>query len=215
MFDYIRTFLIAATAAAAPLSLSAQNDTLLTAVGGRTSVPTSTVVDVQQTPLRVVEHTTEYTGRRRDMSRTERRALRAERFAAKVDSLVESRNYVFWPNSMQQIPAGDMRLIYAEYFYFGLFGDHVEVHLPTERGVTQYVEILNFDSMSIRGYRASQTQAGWHVVMRIDDGDSCYVADMAVSTVTGETVLTLLAPSVTMRYVGSILGHTRNFRPAD
>ena len=86
---------------------------------------------------------------------------------------------MFFPNSMQQLPGGMIRSIYADYFFFGVFVDHVEVHLPTERGITQYVEMLNFDSMSVRDYRAAR-----------------------VSTATGETVLTLLTPDVTMRYVG-------------
>lgn len=45
---------------------------------------------------------------------------------------------------MQQLPGGMIRSIYADYFFFGVFVDHVEVHLPTERGITQYVEMLNF-----------------------------------------------------------------------
>ena len=97
---------------------------------------------------------------------------------------------------------GLIRSIYANYFFFGLFVDHVEVHLPTERGVTQYVEMLNFDSMSIRDYRAVRLQWGWNVTFSITDGEACYVVRLEVSTVTGETVLTLGTPALTMRYVG-------------
>ena len=84
----------------------------------------------------------------------------------------------------------------------GVFVDHVEVHLPTERGITQYVEMLNFDSMSVRDYRAARVQWGWSISFNITGGDALYHADFAVSTATGETVLTLLTPDVTMRYVG-------------
>lgn len=165
------------------------------------SVPQTTIVSVQQPPVQVTERTTIYeepTG----MDRAERRAWKARVYAAKIDSLVQSRDYMFFPNSMQQQPGGMIRSIYADYFFFGVFVDHVEVHLPTERGITQYVEMLNFDSMSVRDYRAARVQWGWSVSFNITDGDALYHADFAVSTATGETVLTLLTPDVTMRYVG-------------
>ena len=136
------------------------------------------------------------------MDRAERRAYKALVYAARIDSLVQSRNYLFFPDTMQEVPGGLIRSIYANYFFFGLFVDHVEVHLPTERGVTQYVEMLNFDSMSIRDYRAVRLQWGWNVTFSITDGEACYVVRLEVSTVTGETVLTLGTPALTMRYVG-------------
>lgn len=138
----------------------------------------------------------------REMSRPERRASRAKAYAAKIDSLVQSRDYMFFPNSMQEAPGGMIRSIYADYFFLGMFVDHVEVHLPTERGLTQYVEMLNFDSMSIRDYRASRVQWGWAISFNLLDGEAVYHADLAVSTATGETVLTLFTPKLTMRYVG-------------
>jgi len=170
---------------------------------GADSVPQTTVVTVQQAPVRIMEHTTVYEEPTSHMSRPERRAYRARVYAARIDSLVQSRNYLFYPNSMQEMPGGLIRSIYADYFFFGLLVDHVEVHLPTERGITQYVEMLNFDSMSIRDYRASRMQWGWCVSFDFADGSGAsYHAEFAVSTVTGETVLTLITPAVTMRYVG-------------
>lgn len=169
---------------------------------GADSIPQATIVPVQQPPTQVVEHTTVYEEPTRGMDRAERRAYKAKVYAARIDSLVQSRNYMFFPNSMQEIPGGMIRSIYADYFFFGMFVDHVEVHLPTERGITQYVEMLNFDSMSIRDYRAARVQWGWSICFNIADGDALYHADFAVSTATGETVLTLMTPGVTMRYVG-------------
>ena len=166
------------------------------------SVPQTTVVPVQQAPVQLTEHTTVWEEPERGMDRAERRALRAKRYAAKIDSLVQSRNYMFFPNSMQELPGGLIRSIYADYFFFGMFVDHVEVHLPTERGMTQYVEMLNFDSMSVRNYQAARMQWGWAVAFNIADGDTLYHVDLAVSTSTGESVLTLFARAVTMRYVG-------------
>ena len=166
------------------------------------SVPQTTIVPVQQAPVHLVEHTTVYEEPTRGMDRAERRAYKARVYAARIDSLVQSRNYLFFPDTMQEVPGGLIRSIYANYFFFGLFVDHVEVHLPTERGVTQYVEMLNFDSMSIRDYRAVRLQWGWNVTFSITDGEACYVVRLEVSTVTGETVLTLGTPALTMRYVG-------------
>lgn len=169
---------------------------------GSDSVPRTTIVPVIHTPASIREQTTVYQESTKEMDRTERRAYRAQVYAAKLDSLVQSRDYMFFPNTMQEIPGGLIRSIYAEYFYFGMFIDHVEVHLPTERGFSQYVEILNFDSMSLRNYQASRMQWGWAVSFNVSDGEELYHADFAISTVTGETVLTLITPHITMRYVG-------------
>ena len=100
------------------------------------SVPQTTIVPVQQAPVEVVEHTTVYEEPAAGMDRAQRRAYKARAYAAKIDSLVQSRDYMFFPNSMQQLPGGMIRSIYADYFFFGVFVDHVEVHLPTERGIT-------------------------------------------------------------------------------
>lgn len=180
----------------------AQSPQFSVGISGADSVPQTTIVPVQQPAVQVVERTTVYEEPERGMDRAQRRAWKAKVYAAKIDSLVQSRNYMFFPNSMQEIPGGMIRSIYADYFYFGIFVDHVEVHLPTERGITQYVEMVNFDSMSLRDYRAARTQWGWSVTFNVADGDAAYHADFAVSTATGETVLILLTPSVTMRYVG-------------
>jgi len=178
-------------------------------------LPETTVVPVMQPVTRVgMQTVVEESPSDRHLSREERRALKVRRFAEQVDSLVQSRNYIFWPNSMQQVPGGTFHLIYNGYYYFALFTDHVEVHLPTERGITPYVEVLNFDSMSLKEYTAAAIHGGWNVRFRITDGDACYVVDFVVSTVTGETILNLLTPTTSMRYVGTILERDRHFRPA-
>ena len=195
-------FFTAGAALLLACSAVAQSPQFAVGTSGADSIPQTTIVPVQQPPVGVVERTTVYEEPEKGMDRAQRRAYKARVYAAKIDSLVQSRDYMFFPNSMQEIPGGMIRSIYADYFFFGMFVDHVEVHLPTERGITQYVEMLNFDSMSIRDYRAARTQWGGSVTFNIADGDALYHADFAVSTATGETVLTLLTPAVTMRYVG-------------
>ena len=176
-------------------------------------VPATPVVPVQRPAVQVGERTVIDDRSTRGMTREERRALKARRFAERIDSLVQSRDFIFWPNSMQQVPGGTIHLIYNESYYFGLFVDHVEVHLPTERGVTPFVEALNFDSMRLKEYAASAIHGGWNIRFRIADGDACYIVDFVVSTLTGETILSLLTPTTSMRYVGSIDSRERRFRP--
>ena len=79
------------------------------------SVPQTTIVPVQQAPVQVVEHTTVYEEPAAGMDRAQRRAYKARVYAAKIDSLVQSRDYMFFPNSMQEIPGGLIRSIYADY----------------------------------------------------------------------------------------------------
>lgn len=183
------------------------------AVTADNPVPETTVVPVQQPAVRIDERTVLDEQSASGMTREERRALRARRFAERIDSLVQSRDFVFWPNSMQQVPGGTIHLIYNEAYYFGLFVDHVEVHLPTERGVTPFVEALNFDSMRLKEYTAAAVHGGWNIRFRIADGESCYIVDFEISSLTGETVLNLLTPTTSMRYVGSIDSRERRFRP--
>ncbi len=141
----------------------------------------------------------------RKMDRAARRAAKAEAFAARIDSVVNSRNFVFMPNSMQEVPSGQMQLIYTEYFYLGITDDHVEVHLPVVRGgVMQYIQILNFDTFGVKGYQASRTSCGWNISFTVTDNQTSYAVNLLISTVTGEATLTLLTMNNTMRYVGYI-----------
>lgn len=82
-------------------------------------MPQTTIVPVQQAPVQVVEHTTVYEEPAAGMDRAQRRAYKARVYAAKIDSLVQSRDYMFFPNSMQQLPGGMIRSIYADYFFSG------------------------------------------------------------------------------------------------
>lgn len=166
------------------------------------SVPQTTIVPVQQRSNSLVEHTTIYEDPAKKMTRPERRALRAQIYAAKIDSLIGSRNYIFFPNSMQLIPGGMIRSVLADYFIFGLFVDHAEIHLPWGLGYAETPETLNFDSMSVENYEARQKQGGWNISFDVTDGVTVYHAELSVSTVTGETILTLMTPELEMRYVG-------------
>ncbi len=175
------------------------------------SVPQTTVVPVQQPPLDIADYTTVFEAPNGRLNRVEQRALRAKNHAACIDSLVQSHSYLFYPATMQEMPDGTVHRIYADYFFFGLFADHVEVHLPVDRAGSQYIEQINFDSMAIGNYQLSRVQCGWMISFNIADGDTRYHASFTVCTATGETTLTFITPSVTMRYIGT-LGDRRHIR---
>ncbi len=140
------------------------------------------------------------------MNRAERRHYKLMQFAAGIDSLVQSHNFRFLPNSMQEMPGGDLQLIYNQMYFIAIFSDHAEVHMPIVRGGTvQYIEILNFDTFDIKNYRLSKSQHGWQLSFNLfTNGNTVYTVDMNVCPLTGETVVNLLTMSNTVRYVGYI-----------
>ena len=187
-----------------PSLLAQQSDSLpeLT-ITADNPVPVTTVVPVLKPP-QVVEMSTTVEEPPAHLSRKERRAWRQERFAQRLDSLVQSRNFIFWPNSMQRYPEGDMHLIYHDYYLLALYVDRVEVHLPVEWGITAYVGVLNFDAAEIEEFAISPMQQGWNIRFRVEKREELYWVDLLVSSHTGETILTLQTPRTTMRYVGVI-----------
>lgn len=110
----------------AVLGASAQQNVQQTIqVSDSSAVPQSTIVPVVKRPVVVKDMVRVDEASMKDMDRMQRRAYRAQTFADRVDSLVQSRNYVFYPSTMQDIPNGEIQLIYADYFYLGVFVDHV------------------------------------------------------------------------------------------
>lgn len=169
------------------------------------SVPQMTVIPPQQPATVLGMHTYEEEPSGRHLSHKERRTLRAERFSQRIDSLVQSRSFTFWPNSMQRFPNGSIHLIYNGYYYFSLYEDHVEVHLPVEEPLTSFVGVANFDSMEVQEYLLTPRPSGWVISFRIPDQGENYLVEFQVSNRTGETILSFQTPKVVMRYVGTIL----------
>lgn len=186
----------------APQPLTAQYALTLSAAD---SVPQQTVVPVQQAPVQIDETTTYYAVAPQ-MDRAERRRLQAKDFAARIDSLVRSHNYFFRARTMRELPAGCERRIYADFYYCAVTADHVELHLPTEQEAAKLLETVNFDSMSLRDYRASRLQAGWEITFCVNQENETYRIQLFVSTTTGEAQLTLVTPHGTMRYTGGLQG---------
>jgi hypothetical protein len=135
------------------------------------------------------------------MSKAEREARAAE-YAAKIDTVVKSRNYIFRPITMQNIVSGNTRSLFAYYMYMGVTADKVVLHLPVE--FTSYViDTVNLDSF-VEGYTASLDGSNWRITFSFMNGDERWLAEMFLSNITGQTRLALVTPRGVMRYLGTI-----------
>ncbi len=186
----------------APQPVTAQYALTLSAAD---SVPQQTIVPVQQAPVQIDETTTYYAVAPQ-IGRAERRRLQARDFAARIDSLIRSHSYFLRARTMRELPAGCEHRIYADFYYCAVAADHIELHLPIEQGSVRRLDVLNFDSMTLRDYRASRLQSGWEITFDLGHDDEIYHIELFVSTTTGEAQLTLVAPRVTMRYTGGLQG---------
>ena len=135
------------------------------------------------------------------MSKAEREA-RAVEYAAEIDAIVKSRNYIFRPITMQNIVSGNTRSLFAYYMYMGVTGDKVVLHLPVE--FTSYViDTVNLDSF-VEGYSASLDGSNWRITFSFMNGDERWLAEIFLSNITGQTRLALVTPRGVMRYLGTI-----------
>lgn len=136
------------------------------------------------------------------LSAKERREMRAADFTANIDSLVRSRDYVFFPITMQNVTLGDTRYVMAYYLFFKMQNDSVAVHLPFEfNSYVIYTE--NFDSL-VDGYAATLNNGLWRITYSVMNNDEKWVVELLVSNVTGQAQLAIATPDATMRYVGTI-----------
>ena len=182
----------------------AQQPTAATITAQRDSVPVTTIVPVQQAPYTSTDTITEPAPSPPQMNHRQRREERARRYAMTIDSLVAMRSFAFYPTVMQAVPDGEIRLVYADYFYAYISPVDLEVHLPLERGAMRQVSIMNFDSDRIENYVSAKFQTQWNISFSARDDGQQYDFSLMVSTVTGQTELTVEGPDGAMRYVGSI-----------
>ena len=168
------------------------------------SIPTSTIVPALQPAAGVRDTISDNATIQSRMTRTERRTKRAEDYAFKIDSLIATRAFAFYPTLMQAVPAGEIRQIYANYFYVYISPVDLEVHLPTEYGMAQQMSMLNFDTEHIGNYTAVKYLTQWNISFLAKDDGVEYSFSLDISTITGRSVLNVECPKGTMRYVGSI-----------
>lgn len=183
--------------------VQAQQPTAATITTQRDSIPAMTIVPVQQAPVGAVDTLTR-TVDARPMNHRQRREERAQRYAFTIDSLVATRSFSFYPTVMQAIPDGEVRLVYADYFYAYISPVDLEIHLPLERGAMRQVSIMNFDSDRVENFATAKFQTQWNISFSARDDGQQYDFQMMISTITGQTELSVEGPDGAMRYVGSI-----------
>jgi hypothetical protein len=131
-----------------------------------------------------------------------RREARKVAYAAEIDDIVCSRNYIFRPVTMQNVVMGNTHSIYAYYLFMGVSGDKVVLHLPVE--FTSYViNTVNLDSF-VEGYTATLDGSNWRITFSFMNGSERWLAEIFLSNITGQTRLALVTPEGVMRYLGTM-----------
>ena len=200
-----RILSISATLLCVLTACVAQNQTQQSITIQRDSVPVSTIVPVVQSAYSVRDTLTRDVSATSNMTRTERREKKERDYAFMIDSLIATRAYAFYPTLMQAVPGGEMRQVYADYFYIYVSPVDLEVHLPIESGIAQQTSTLNFDTEHIGNYTAVKYLTQWNISFLAKDEGQVYQFSLDVSTVTGRTELTVSTPrGAMMQYVGSI-----------
>lgn len=132
--------------------------------------------------------------------REAREARRAERLASYekfIDSLVLSRNWQFNPQTMQQMPAGSMRIIQNIHYEVTLWNETVDLCLPYITGyVPPYsLTLLNYTVPMIENYEAVQSAEGWTVRFTSSlFSASTYTFTFEISAKLGGAILTISNP---------------------
>ena len=130
------------------------------------------------------------------------RQARREAYAAEIDGIVRSRNYIFRPITMQNVVTGNTRSVFAYYLYAAVENDKVVLHLPVE--FTSYViDTVNIDSYT-EGYVADLEGGNWRITFSLMNGAERWFVEIFASNITGQTRLALVTPQGVMRYLGTI-----------
>ena len=188
-------------------SIKAQNTTQQITLQ-RDSLPVTTIVPVVQAPYTATDTLTKPAAitpsPEQYLSHRERRAERARQYAFSIDSLVATRSFAFYPTAMQAVPDGEIRLVYADYFYTYISPVDLEVHLPMERGTMRQVGIINFDADGVENFTSAKFQSQWNIAFSTEDKGQKYDFTLMISTITGQTELSIEGGDIAMRYIGSI-----------
>ncbi|MFI3281703.1 MAG: DUF4251 domain-containing protein [Rikenellaceae bacterium] len=140
--------------------------------------------------------------------REKRRADRQAAYEKMIDSIVLSRTFQFNPQTMQQQPAGSMRMISNPNFNVGYWDGTIDVFLPYVKGyVPPYHNvIINYTLPSVKNYVTEQTDDGWIVTFESTlFSASTYTFTLEVSSKFGGATLTVKNPWYNaVQYTGSI-----------
>ncbi len=140
--------------------------------------------------------------------REKRRAERLERYEKFIDSLILSRNWQFNPQTMQQEPAGAMRIITNPNYEVTLWDDTADICIPYIKGYVPpyYMTIINYTVPGISNYMAEQTSEGWMVSFTTSlYSATTYTFIFEISAKMGGGTLTIKNPWYnTVQYTGTI-----------
>ena len=140
--------------------------------------------------------------------REKRRAERIANYEQFMDSLVQSRNFQFNPQSMQRQPAGPLRQIMNPEFSLGIWDGTADIFLPYIKGYVApyYVTIINYTVSDLQGYTTEQTQEGWMVSFSTSlFSASTYTFTLEIFSRTGGANLTITNPWYNpVQYTGTI-----------
>lgn len=144
----------------------------------------------------------------KQQARRERRAQRLAEYERHIDSLVESRNFRFAPQTMQQLPAGMMRNLTNPIYELTIMGPEVDVCLPFLKGYTPpyYPVVFNYILTSVRGYNAIKNSEGWHITFESTMYSTTdYTFTLEIYSKYGGATLTLSSPFYnSVQYTGNI-----------
>jgi len=140
--------------------------------------------------------------------REKRRAERLAKYEKFMDSLVLSRNFQFNPQTMQQMPAGAMRIINNPHYLVSFWDETVDICLPYIKGyVPPYrLSLINYTVPGVEGYTAEQTDEGWTVSFNTSlFSASTYTFTLEISAKMGGATLTITNPWYNaVQYTGTI-----------
>lgn len=142
--------------------------------------------------------------------REKRREQRLAEYTRYMDSIVLSHNFRFNPQTMQQQPAGSMRMISNTNFNLALWDTTVDVCLPYIKGFTppyRYT-ILNYTLPTVSNLLTEQTHNGWTVSFNSSlFSAQTYAFTLEIFSAEGSGILTISTPMYsTVQYSGSITG---------
>ena len=122
-------------------------------------------------------------------------------FSLRLDSLVRSRNYEFFPRMMYS-PISGTHIPLQEGYYLGVYVDLVAVHLPYEDEYKSRFEELNFQTSTLVSYQAIRHNTYWFVGIQINNQGEIYQLKLQISRTNGMVDLILFSPRICMNYRG-------------
>lgn len=141
-------------------------------------------------------------------AREQKRAERLETYAKTIDSIVLARSFQFNPQTMQQEPAGAMRIISNPHYEVGVWESTVDICLPYIKGFVPpyYLTVINYTMPTVENYTTEQTPEGW--IVRFETSlftASTYTFNFEISTKIGGATLTITNPWYNpVQYTGTI-----------